>query len=73
MGRAKAFFGLLAAAVGWLAAVSVGLVQILPKPLQDWFNGKVAEVAQAYLENDCQIGGGWTQLRGGGNAGEARW
>lgn len=59
MSRINALLTGLATAIGALVGVQAGLAQILPAPIQTWFNEKMQSAIETYLTSECKLAGDW--------------
>src|SRR5262249_52224364 len=60
MAKTAAFFGFLAGIIGSMAAIAVGLKQILPTAIQEEFNKQLVLAIADITQNNCDIVGKWT-------------
>jgi hypothetical protein len=59
LSRITAWIASLTAIVGALIALQAGLAQLLPPPLQKYFNVKITDIVEKYLTSECDLSGDW--------------
>jgi hypothetical protein len=60
MSRISAWLTALSGIVAALVAIQAGLAQLLPAPLQEYFNDKIRYTVETYLTSECKLAGDWT-------------
>jgi hypothetical protein len=64
MSRIHAWIAALSGIVGALVVLQTGLAQLLPSPIQKYFNEKMRDSIETYLTSECDLSGEWEAMFG---------